>query len=157
MTVFPYTVLIIAVIVDFTIFCLLIFVLAYLSSWSSAFTIYLSLFVGFFLPYRFFLLMTFSLPLREDPLTFFRVSLVLINSSFLLIWKILYLFFNYKWWSCWLEYSRLQVFPFEVWIYHATPSGLPSFCTKICWYHYGGALLYGSVFLLQPLEFFLFP
>ena len=32
MTVFPYAVMIIAVIVDFTIFCLVIFVLAYLSS-----------------------------------------------------------------------------------------------------------------------------
>ena len=39
----------------------------------------------------------------------------------MLIWKILYLSFNYKWWSCWLEYSRLQVFLFEFWIYRATP------------------------------------
>lgn len=46
--VFPYTVLIIAVIVDFTIFCLLIFVLAYLSRLMLMPLYTCFLFVGFF-------------------------------------------------------------------------------------------------------------
>ena len=53
---------------------------------SSAFTIYLYLLEVFFLFYRGFLLfVAFSSPLREDPLTFFRVNLILLNSSFLLV------------------------------------------------------------------------
>ena len=53
-------------------FCLLIFVLAYLSGLSTAFTTYLPLLVGFFLSYKFLLLvLALSFPLKEDALTFF--------------------------------------------------------------------------------------
>ena len=64
----------------YTVF-LLIFVLAYLNGWSSAFMIYLSLLVAFFLFCRYsVLIIYFSFIFREDPLHFFNGGLILMDS-----------------------------------------------------------------------------
>ena len=62
--------LFIVVIIDFIVFCLLLFILVYLSDWSTAFTIYLLLLLGLFLSYKFLLFVAFSFPPTENPLQF---------------------------------------------------------------------------------------
>lgn len=54
----------------------------------------------------------------------------------------------------WLEYSRLQVFPLEVWMYPSTPPGLQASVQKICWYHYGVLPFYVALFSLAAFKFF---
>ena len=61
--------LIIVVIVDFTVFCLLIFLVAYLRNLSLDLTIFLPELVFFFLSYRYFFPLAFP-PLMQDPLKF---------------------------------------------------------------------------------------
>ena len=52
-------------------FWVLIFIVAYLSDWSTTFTIYLPILVEFFIYYKFLLLVVaFSFLLREEPLIF---------------------------------------------------------------------------------------